>query len=156
MLAGEPFSDRSRSVSPVIGAFVRTYNDGVDERRRQDLKAVSAAVVGTAAGRAVDRERIALCLAFARAHNGLLCRGRGALAMATPEAAGAAAAQAVLRQGPTEGGHEEALAFVQALIAADGAGDAPRWWRRRRRLTARAPTAAVAAVEAEHEAAAVV
>ncbi len=27
MLAGEPFSDRPRSTSPVISAFLRTYND---------------------------------------------------------------------------------------------------------------------------------
>jgi len=29
MLADEPFSDRSPSISPTIGAFLRTYNDGV-------------------------------------------------------------------------------------------------------------------------------
>src|ERR1044072_7923842 len=37
MLAGEPFSDRPRCVDPVIAAFLRTYNDGLDDRRRQDL-----------------------------------------------------------------------------------------------------------------------
>jgi hypothetical protein len=27
MLADEPFSDRSATVSPVVGALLRTYND---------------------------------------------------------------------------------------------------------------------------------
>jgi hypothetical protein len=37
MLAHEPFSDRADSVSSTIGAFLRTYNDGLDDVRRQDL-----------------------------------------------------------------------------------------------------------------------
>jgi len=56
MLASEPFSDRSGTVSPVLGAFLRTYNDGLDDDRRQDLYALAAAVVGTR-GRAFARRR---------------------------------------------------------------------------------------------------
>jgi hypothetical protein len=37
MLAGEPFSDHPHSVCPVIGSFLRTYNDSIDDQRRQDL-----------------------------------------------------------------------------------------------------------------------
>ena len=37
MLAGEPFSDRPQAVCPVIGAYLRSYNDVVDDERRQDL-----------------------------------------------------------------------------------------------------------------------
>jgi hypothetical protein len=37
MLAHEPFSDRAVSISATIGAFLRTYNDGLDDDRRQDL-----------------------------------------------------------------------------------------------------------------------
>lgn len=37
MLAHEAFSDRAGSISPTIGAFLRTYNDGLDDVRRQDL-----------------------------------------------------------------------------------------------------------------------
>ena len=44
MLAGEPFSDRPRCVDPVIAAFLRTYNDGIDDRRRQDLYPLAAAI----------------------------------------------------------------------------------------------------------------
>src|SRR5512133_105905 len=65
MLAHEPFSDRARSISPTIGAFLRTYNDALDDVRRQDLYPVAAAVVGSAARRAVERERVNRCLAFA-------------------------------------------------------------------------------------------
>ena len=48
MLAGEPFSDRPRSVSPVISAFMRGYNDLLDDRRRQDLLRYVSDVVATA------------------------------------------------------------------------------------------------------------
>jgi hypothetical protein len=58
MLAGERFSDRPRSVSPVIAAFLRGYNDLVDERRRQDLIHYAAEAVGTAASEEVERARV--------------------------------------------------------------------------------------------------
>jgi hypothetical protein len=47
MLAGECFSDRPRAVCPVIAAFLRAYNDALDDDRRQDLYPVASAVVGT-------------------------------------------------------------------------------------------------------------
>ena len=31
MLAGEPFNDRPQSVCPVIGSFLRAYNDRIDD-----------------------------------------------------------------------------------------------------------------------------
>jgi hypothetical protein len=34
MLAGEPFSDHPRSVCPVIGSFLRAYNDRIDDGRQ--------------------------------------------------------------------------------------------------------------------------
>ena len=58
MLAGERFSDRPRSVSPVIAAFLRGYNDLVDERRRQDLIRYAAEAVGTAASEEVEHARV--------------------------------------------------------------------------------------------------
>jgi hypothetical protein len=57
MLAGEPFSDHPASVCPVIGSFLRAYNDSIHDRRRQDLYAYAAKVVGTRAGLAIQRER---------------------------------------------------------------------------------------------------
>lgn len=47
MLAREPFSDRPQSVSPPIAAFLRCYNDRLDDRRRQDLYEYAAKVVGS-------------------------------------------------------------------------------------------------------------
>ena len=79
MLAHEPFSDRARSVSPTIGAFLRTYNDGLDDTRRQDLYPVASAIVGTAGRRGVERARISRCLAFAREQGAQLPGRRAAL-----------------------------------------------------------------------------
>lgn len=59
MLAGEAFSDRPRSVSPVIGGFLRAYNDLIDDRRRQDLFGCAADVIGTAGPRGVEEARAA-------------------------------------------------------------------------------------------------
>jgi len=66
MLAGEPFSDRPRSVCPVIAGFVRSYNDHFDDARRQNLYAYAARIVGTRAGREDERRRADMCLAWAR------------------------------------------------------------------------------------------
>jgi hypothetical protein len=123
MLADEPFSDRSSSVSPTIGAFLRTYNDGLDDERRQDLYASAAAIVGSARRRSVERERINRCLEFALAHHGRRPSSRASLALATPEPAGAWAAMAALESGA----HEEALKLVDDLVAL-GSRRSP-WWR---------------------------
>jgi hypothetical protein len=123
MLADEPFSDRPSSVSPTIGAFLRTYNDGLDDERRQDLYSCAAAIVGSARRRAVERARINRCLEFALAHHGRTPASRASLALATPEPAGAWAAMAVLESGA----HEDALQFVDELVAL-GARRSP--WRR--------------------------
>jgi hypothetical protein len=64
MLAGEPFSDHPRSVCPVIGAFLRAYNDGLPDDRRQDLYEYAAKTVGTERGRRIRRARARLCLAW--------------------------------------------------------------------------------------------
>jgi hypothetical protein len=58
MLAGERFSDRPRSVSPVIAAFLRGYNDLLDDRRRQDLLRYASEAVGTAASEEVELARV--------------------------------------------------------------------------------------------------
>src|SRR5918911_2223268 len=98
MLADEPFSDRPHSSSPVIGAFLRTYNDGVDDERRQDLYPLAALIVGTAGGRRVEGERASRCLAFPRRGGGAVPGGRAGMGMATPEAAGTCAELAALGQ----------------------------------------------------------
>jgi hypothetical protein len=62
MLAGEPFTDEPRSVCPVVAEFLRTYNDQVDDERRQDLYAYAALVVGTCEGAPAERRRADLCM----------------------------------------------------------------------------------------------
>jgi hypothetical protein len=66
MLAGEPFSDRPESVCPVIAGFLRSYNDHVDDARRQDLYRYAALVVGTRGDEAMERLRAETCLRWAR------------------------------------------------------------------------------------------
>lgn len=65
VLAGEPFTDHPASVSRVIAAFLRTYNDRVDADRRQHLLPYAALVVGTRAGLDVERQRAMRCVAWA-------------------------------------------------------------------------------------------
>ena len=57
MLAGEPFSDHPASVCPVLGSFLRAYNDSIDDDRRQDLYAYAARAVGSRASINIQRDR---------------------------------------------------------------------------------------------------
>lgn len=57
MLADEPFSDHPASACPVIGSFLRAYNDSIDDGRRQDLYALAARIVGTRSGISIQRAR---------------------------------------------------------------------------------------------------
>jgi hypothetical protein len=119
VLAGERFSDRPRSVCPVIGALLRAYNDAVDDDRRQDLIPYAARVVGSRAGDAIRRERAARCLAWAdeRAPGRQtwwrrLARRRG---RRTPESCAIGVAHAIKRH--TDETHAAVLRLVQELIA---------------------------------------
>jgi hypothetical protein len=116
MLADEPFSDRPANASRVIGAFLRTYNDGIDDERRQDLYPLAASIVGTARGRAVERDRASRCLEFARSLGAGTPSGRGAIGIATPEASGSWAALAALRTGPSPQTHARVLSFTHELV----------------------------------------
>jgi hypothetical protein len=66
MLAGEPFTDHPASVCPVIGSFMRAYNDSVDDRRRQDLYAYASMVVGSRTSADVQRTRAEFLTAWAQ------------------------------------------------------------------------------------------
>jgi hypothetical protein len=65
MLAGEPFTDRPASVCPVIGSFQRSYNDSIDDRRRQTLYEYASKVVGSRSSAAVQQARAAQMTAWA-------------------------------------------------------------------------------------------
>lgn len=47
-LAGEPHTDHPECLSPVLGAFIRTWNDDLDDEGRQKLKSFLPRVIGTA------------------------------------------------------------------------------------------------------------
>jgi hypothetical protein len=57
MLSGEPFTDHPASVCPVIGSFLRSYNDSIDERRRQSLYEYASRVVGSRGSLRVQEAR---------------------------------------------------------------------------------------------------
>jgi hypothetical protein len=129
MLAGEPFSDRPRCVDPVIAGFLRTYNDGIDEQRRQDLYPLAAEAVGTRSVAGVQAERARLCLAWAQEHHEAHRHGPRRLLPRRPlvpdgrlgdDAAGTLAGRIAVKRASrrkAEGAHEAAVAFVRELIA---------------------------------------
>jgi hypothetical protein len=124
MLAGEDFTDRPTSVCPVIAAFLRAYNDAVDDRRRQDLYGYASAAVGTRATTEVTRARARRCVEEMRALRrwplGPFTAPR-ALPESVPgmERLAGRLARELHRSGI--GGHTRALAFADELIAMDAA-----------------------------------
>jgi hypothetical protein len=60
MLAGAYFSDRPPGVSLTVAAFVRGYNDGLDDRLRQDLRPLAAQLLGSAADQRTEAVRAEL------------------------------------------------------------------------------------------------
>jgi hypothetical protein len=138
MLAEQPFSDRPRNASAVIGAFLRTYNDGLDDERRQDLYSLASLIVGSAGCRWVERERASRCLEFARSLGVGVPAGRGAIGIASAEASGSWAALAALASGPTPEVHSRALAFAHELIGIAPPPPRSRWSRLIRRDPAEA------------------
>lgn len=118
MLARERFSDHPKSVCRVLAAFLREYNDAVDDIRRQDLYCCAGAVVGTRASRAVERARLARCahaLSALREADGALtpllwpqngCSGRELLAH-----------RLARHLAESAEGHRRALALVGELAA---------------------------------------
>jgi hypothetical protein len=84
MLAGDRFGDRPVSVCPVIGAILRTYNDNVDDDRRQDLYRFAADAVGTRRDYRVQRNRADAALDWAVTRH----RQRGGTLLAPPDPEG--------------------------------------------------------------------
>jgi hypothetical protein len=125
MLAGEPFTDRPRSVSRPIAAFLRGYNDLLDDRRRQDLYAYASRAVGTATSTAVEHARAARLLGWGdelwerRSARSLLDRLRAHRARRErPTEAEPAGTYAVHALGKvTDEMHEAVLGLIDELIA---------------------------------------
>jgi hypothetical protein len=122
MLAGEPFSDHPESVCPVIGSFLRAYNDALDDERRQDLYLYASRVVGSRASEGVQRARSERLAEWARERQprwrrALPCLTRRSVRESAQalEAAGAHAARAIRRH--TDQSHAQALALIDELLA---------------------------------------
>ena len=56
-VAGEPFSDHPECASPVLGAFLRSWNDSLLDADRQMLKPLIPRLVGTKAPARVEEKR---------------------------------------------------------------------------------------------------
>jgi hypothetical protein len=67
LIAREEFSDRPRCVCPVIGAFLRGWNDRAPYAERQRLGPYAERIVGSRGDPRVTRERRDLCLEWAGA-----------------------------------------------------------------------------------------
>ena len=82
-MAGEPWSDNPQCASPVIAAFLRTYNDGVGEADRQKLKQYIPRLIGTRGSDTIE-ERRALIAAdwLVRVHTPVWLRLAGLTAQA--------------------------------------------------------------------------
>jgi hypothetical protein len=121
MLAGGPFTDRPKSACRVIGAFLRAYNDAVDDERRQGLYRCAADVVGTRAARATERARIERCvreLADLRGRRAPVWRRALGRALRGLDSGGhltAPFAQLARALASSDGGQERALALVDEL-----------------------------------------
>jgi hypothetical protein len=108
VLAGDPFSDRPPSVCPVLAAFLRIYNDRIDDVRRQDLIAFAPRIAESVVTRRQRRMRADLCVATIRPLRG--GRGRRLPGRSTMAAAWAA------RHAPLEE-HERVLWLLDRLLA---------------------------------------
>ena len=126
MLAGESFTDRPFSVCPVIGSFLRAYNDAVDDRRRQDLYACAAKVVGSRASADVERQRQAWLMEWTSDLRGRKIRNRFRLPslFSMPcgpnEGAGIAAVRSIGRH--TAKTHAAVLGLIDELVQIGASG----------------------------------
>jgi hypothetical protein len=133
MLAGEPFSDHPRSASRSIGAFLRSYNDMIDEDRRQDLYAYASRVVDTVAPDRVEALRAARLIAWgdevwkSRSRRSPFARFRRRAAFDrrhnNPESAARYAIGSIARI--SEELHAAALTLVDELIAIGATDGSP-------------------------------
>jgi hypothetical protein len=124
MLAGESFTDHPASVCPVIGSFLRAYNDSVDDNRRQDLYSYAAKVVGSRGSAMIQRARADRLAEWAtemhrRRWTRLLVppplRAIGRRRQPPVDALGSHAVHAIARH--SDATHVAALALIDELLA---------------------------------------
>lgn len=128
MIAGEKFTDRPKCVCPVVGSFLRCWNDHAGYADRQRLRPYASRVVGTGGYRRISRIRRDLCLSYAGANLDRRLLGRAASrlwmrfriawavgffpAVWLKEGAGVYAAQLAV----SRGGGEQAFAMLDRLL----------------------------------------
>jgi hypothetical protein len=61
-IAGEPWSDAPKCVSPVISEFLRSWNDSLDDDDRQMLKPLIPKVIGTTRNKRDEERRAWMCI----------------------------------------------------------------------------------------------
>jgi hypothetical protein len=124
MLAGESFTDHPASVCPVIGSFLRAYNDSVDDDRRQDLYSYASKVVGSRSSALVQRARADRLAEWAsemhsRRWTRLLVppplRAIGRRRQPPVDALGSHAVHAIAKH--TDATHAAAMALIEELLA---------------------------------------
>jgi hypothetical protein len=124
MLAGEPFTDHPMSVCPVIGSFLRAYNDSIDDRRRQALYEYASQVVGSRAQQRTQRERAERLAQWSeemyRSRRTLVLlrsplRALGRLRQPPVDAIGTFAVHSIHKH--TDQTHAAALALIDELLA---------------------------------------
>jgi hypothetical protein len=130
MLADEPFSDHPGSVCPVIGSLLRAYNDSIDDRRRQDLYAYAAKVVGSRGSAQLERERAERVCAWMSKPGGrgwtrflLPARLRAVTPKPPLDVLGASAVRSLSTHDDRT--HARMLALIDSLLAMGGPEHAP-------------------------------
>ena len=133
MLGGEHFSDRPRTVCPIVAGFLRGYNDLVDDDRRQELYGYASAVVGSSGDRMVRWRRRRILRRWAREE---VHRRSPALAMRTSfrfracaDEIGGHVGHLVASSRTREQAdalHRETLALVERLLAVGREAGDPR------------------------------
>jgi hypothetical protein len=124
MLAGEPFTDHPASVCPVIGSFLRSYNDSIDSDRRQGLYEYASKVVGSRACARIQQARAARLAQWAEEMERTRpawfvlsspLRAIGRLRRPPVDAVGTYAVHSIRKH--TDRTHASALALVDELLA---------------------------------------
>jgi hypothetical protein len=126
MLAGEPFTDHPATVCPVIGSFLRAYNDSVDDRRRQALYEYASTVVGSRSCRRIQEARAERLAEWAdevqRTRRTWFLRSplraMGRLRRPPADAVGTYAVHAIPRH--TDETHASVLALIDELLSMGG------------------------------------
>ncbi len=130
MLAGEQFTDHPASVCPVIGSFLRSYNDAIDDSRRQSLYEYASKVVGSRGAAGVQQVRAARLAAWAEEMQrrrrarflvGSPLRAIGRLRKPPIDAVGTYAVHSISKH--TDDTHASVLTLIDELLAIAGRDD---------------------------------